>query len=119
MYRSWLPESNKETLLLVAISRFIEFQALSTASGSFDASFQVLSRLDDEYGTKKVYEWLVKSGVSTHVYGIRDRPAVVDDLDLEAVALVAEETGPNVWGGLWIYDPERINRVQQYVRNRF
>lgn len=140
------PESNKEKLLLVVISRFIEFQALSAGQGAFDVSFQLLSRLDDEYGTCRVYEWLAESGVDTHVYGIRNGPTVVDDLDLtvhanddpelrrlwfvvytpptsmpdtEPVALVAKETGPNVWGGVWTYDPERVDRLQQYVRERF
>lgn len=140
------PASNKEKLLLVVISRFIEFEALSVGSGEFDASFQVLSRLDDEYGTRQVYEWLAESGVSTHVYGVRDDPTAVDDLDVtvhasddselrrlwfvvytppeptvdaEPVALIAEETEPNVWRGLWTYDPERVGRVQRYVREQF
>ena len=140
------PESNKEKLLLVVISRFIEFQALSAGRGAFDASFQFLSRLDDEYGTRRVYEWLAESGVDTHVYGVRDGPTVVDDLDLtvhanddpelrrlwfvvyappasmpdtQSVALIAEETGPNRWRGLWTYDPECVDRVQRYVRKSF
>ena len=140
------PASNKEKLLLVVISRFIEFQALSAGRGEFDASFQLLSRLDDEYGTRRVYEWLAESDVSTHVYGVRDDPTAVDDLDVavhanddpelrrlwfvvytppepmaeaEPVALIAEETGPNVWRGLWTYDAARVDRVQQYVRTTF
>jgi len=140
------PASNKEKLLLVVISRFIEFQALSVGSGEFDASFQLLSRLDDEYGTRRVYEWLAESDVSTHVYGVRDDPTAVENLDLtvhanrdpelrrlwfvvytppesvtdtKPVALIAEETGPNVWRGLWTYDAERVERVQQYVREKF
>ena len=140
------PASNKEKLLLVVISRFIEFQALSVGRGEFDASFQLLSRLDDEYGTRRVYEWLAESDVSTHVYGVRDGPTVVDELDLtvhanddpelrrlwfvvytppesmaetEPIALIAKETGPNVWRGLWTYDADRVQRVQRYVRDRF
>jgi len=140
------PESNKEKLLLVVISRFIEFQALSAGRGEFDASFQLLSRLDDEYGTRRVYEWLAESGVSTHVYGVRDDPTVVENLDVtvhanddpelrrlwfvaysppdsvdetDPVALIAEETGRNVWRGLWTYDADRVDRVQQYVRENF
>lgn len=139
------PASNKEKLLLVVISRFIEFQALSEGVGGFDASFQLLSRLDDEYGTKRVYEWLADSEVDTHVYGHRDEPTVVDDLDVtvhandspelrrlwfvvfvppadstaDHIALVAEETGPNVWRGLWTYDPDRVRRIQSYVRGTF
>jgi len=139
------PDSNKEKLLLVVISRFIEFQALSEGAGEFDASFQLLSRLDDEYGTKRVYEWLADSDVETHVYGLRDDPTVVDTLGVtvhandsaelrrlwfvvfvppadspaDHIALVAEETGPNVWRGLWTYDPDLVRRIQTYVREQF
>lgn len=74
------PQSNKEKLLLVLISRFIEYRALESEAGTFHATFQRLSRLDDEYGTRQIYEWLGTSGVETHVYGIRDDPTVVEDL---------------------------------------
>jgi len=139
------PASNKEKLLLVVISRFIEFEALSAGHGEFDASFQLLSRIDDEHGTRRVYDWLADSDVSAHVYGVQDGSTVVDELDLTVhanddpelrrlwfvvykppagidarhIALVAKETGPNVWRGLWTYDPERVNRVHRYVRANF
>ena len=138
------PASNKEKLLLVVISRFIEFQALSVGAGTFDASFQFLSRLDDEHGTRQVYEWLADSPVDAHVYGVADDPSVAETLDLtvhananpelrrlwfvvfrppeptgDHVALIAEETGPNVWRGLWTYDADRVRRVQSYVRSTF
>ena len=140
------PASNKEKLLLVIISRCIEFEALSAGRGEFRVSFQLLSRLDDEHGTRTVYEWLAESDVSTHVYGVRDGPTVADELDLtvhanddpelrrlwfvvytppeslpsaEPIALIATETGPNVWRGLWTYDAGRVDRVQQYVRKTF
>lgn len=76
------PESNKEKLLLVLISRFIEFRALESAGGAFHATFQRLSRLDDEYGTQQIYKRLGESDVETHVYGIRDDPAVIEDIDV-------------------------------------
>lgn len=143
------PASNKEKLLLILISRFIEFKALSHGSGDFDASFQYLSRLDDELGTQQVYEWLGESGVETHVYGIRDDSSVVDELEtvvhangdpelrrlwfvvfqppmspqsdssVEPIALIAEETGANVWRGMWTHDPERVQQIQTYVRRNF
>jgi hypothetical protein len=76
------PVSNKEKLLLVVISRFIEQLALSTGGGTLHSTFQRLSRLDDEYGTRRMYEWLADSAVETHVYGVRDDPTAVADLDL-------------------------------------
>lgn len=76
------PASNKEKLLLIVISRFIEDRALACGSGEFHSTFQRLSRLDDEYGTRQMYKWLGDSGVETHVYGVRDDPDVVDGLDV-------------------------------------
>lgn len=76
------PASSKEKLLLVIISRFIEQLALAMGDGELHSTFQRLSRLDDEYGTRKMYEWLGASGTETHVYGVRDDPEVVTDLDV-------------------------------------
>jgi hypothetical protein len=141
------PDSNKEKLLLVLISRFIEYRALEAGSGEFHSTFQRLSRLDDEYGTKTVYEWLAESDVDTHVYGVRDDPSIADALGVTAhsgtheeyrrswvvvftpddeattddahAALVAVETESNVWRGMWTYDADRVGRVQSYVRQNF
>ncbi|WP_276258628.1 histidine kinase [Haloglomus litoreum] len=137
------PASNKEKLLLVLISRFIEGRALRAETGRFDVSFQRFSRLDDEYGTRKVYRWLGDSGVDTHVYGVRDEP-IDEDLAVTPhagtheeyrhswfvvfrppadedghVALVALETGDNVWRAMWTYDPDRVARIGAYVQRNF
>lgn len=151
------PESNKEKLLLIVISRFIEYRALACGNGEFHSTFQRLSRLDDEYGTRTMYDWLGDSDVETHVYGVRDDPQVVDDLDVtihagttheyrrswvvlftpdsdtgdasggditaadacNPVALVAVETGPNIWRSMWTYDRDRVEGVKAYVNDRF
>ncbi|QLD86168.1 histidine kinase [Natronomonas halophila] len=144
------PVSNKEKLLLVLISRFIENRALTRGDGELHSTFQRLSRLDDEYGTRSMYERLASSTVETHVYGIRDDPEMVDALamnvhsdrtdeyrrswvvafsaDGETVtkesgeghaALVAIETGPNVWRAMWTYDANRVDRIQAYLRQFF
>jgi len=135
------PESSKEKLLLVLISRFIEIRALETGAGELRSSFQYLSRLDDEYGTRTVYESLGETDVDVHLYGIRDGDDLVVD-GLEATvhageteeyrrswfvvftppagrdghaALVALETDANTWRGTWTYDSERVCRVREYV----
>ena len=138
------PMSNKEKLLLILISRFIEDQALACGSGEIHSTFQQLSRLDDEYGTKTMYEWLGNSEVNTHVYGVRDDPDAVDELevtvhdgttdeyrhswvvlfkpdtaDCQHVALVAIETAPNVWRSMWTYDPDRVERIHEYMLENF
>jgi len=66
------PESNKEKLLLIAISRHIERRAYRTGTGRLRSSFQRLSRLDDEQGTRAVYEQVADAGVQTHIYGVPD-----------------------------------------------
>ncbi len=146
---SGFPKSNKEKLVLIVISRFIEHQALTNGSGELHGTFQRLSRLDDEYGTRKMYETLGKSDVDTHVYGVNDDPDIVERLGVtvhdgaskeyrrswvvvftpdedsssnvesDHVALVAIEIGPNVWRSVWTYDVDRVERVQRYVRERF
>jgi hypothetical protein len=144
------PASNKEKLLLVLISRFIEHLALAVGRGELHTTFQRLSMLDDEYGTRTMYRLLSDSGVETHVYGVSDDPVVVADLDVivhtddtEAyrrswvvkfsadgvdppgdslpahAALVAFETKPNVYRGLWTYERDRVERIDAYVEREF
>jgi hypothetical protein len=135
------PASSKEKLLLVVISRFIESRALEAGDGELRASFQHLSRLDCEYGTRTVYESLGETEVDVHLYGVRDgEELAVDDLaatvhagdDQEYrrswfvvftppdgadghVALVAVEVDDNTWRARWTYEPERVHRVRRYV----
>ncbi|WP_200531511.1 hypothetical protein [Halorubrum sp. LN27] len=66
------PESNRQKLLLITISRFIERAAWMAGDGTLRSSFQRLSRLDDEVGTRRVYERVSSAGVDTHLYGIPD-----------------------------------------------
>ena len=73
------PESNKEKLLLILISRYIERVAYEQQGGTFRASFQRLSRMSDEIGTRKVYEQLADSETTVHVYGVPDQSPPVED----------------------------------------
>jgi len=66
------PESEYEKLLLIAISRYIERHAWQAGDGTLRTSFQRLSRIEDERGTREVYETLGDGGVQTHVYGMPD-----------------------------------------------
>jgi|AntRauTorcE11898_2_1112593.scaffolds.fasta_scaffold11104_3 hypothetical protein len=66
------PQSHKEKLLLIAISRHIERAAVEHDAGTHRASFQKLSRIVDEQGTQRVYRRLGESNVDTHVYGVDD-----------------------------------------------
>ncbi|OYR48770.1 hypothetical protein DJ73_18990 [Halorubrum sp. Ea1] len=66
------PESNRQKLLLITISRFIERAAWVAGDGTLRSSFQRLSRIEDEVGTREVYESVVDAGVDTHLYGVPD-----------------------------------------------
>ncbi|TKX47662.1 hypothetical protein EXE41_03660 [Halorubrum sp. SD690R] len=147
------PESNRQKLLLITISRFIERAAWAAGDGTLRSSFQRLSRIDDEVGTRNVYERVTETAVDTHLYGVPDRlPADLDAVihagndpdftdswfvvyrppegphsaasdpssDLKrgvegGVGLLAVETEPRVWRGLWTFDADRISRVNRYI----
>mgnify|MGYP006283614125 FL=1 len=135
------PESNKEKLLLIIISRVIERIAAETGGGTLRSSFQRLSRLDDEKGTYDVYDALSNSGVDVHLYGIGDanpaeslpatvhtgtsypyrrswfvvfRPPAGGDT-ADHAALLALEDEPNVWDGFWTFRPELVDRIERYI----
>lgn len=137
------PESDKEKLVLIAISRYIERRAWAAGSGRLRSSFQRLSRLNDERGTRAVYEKIAASGVQTHLYGIpdwtppvgfdvrthggydadyRDSWFVVytpdDDGAVETegpVALLALETEPRLWEGYWTFRPSLVSDIDGYI----
>lgn len=67
------PESNVEKLVLILVSRYIEHSAWIQQTGTLRTSFQRLSRLNDERGTREVYERLGQiQELDVHVYGIPD-----------------------------------------------
>lgn len=133
------PESNKEKLLLITISRYIERIAWDEGDGTLRASFQHLSRINDERGTRTVYEILARTDVDVHVYGIPDwTPPVGFDVTShgayteelrdtwfvvytppeeggEYAALVAIETSPREWEGFWTYRPELVKDINRYI----
>jgi hypothetical protein len=82
----------------------------------------------------------------TPSYGVNDAPDLVSDIGLTAhsgtqeeyrqswvvvftppqddttdghAALVAVETGPNLWRGMWTYDPAHVSRVNAYLTRFF
>lgn len=136
------PQSTKEKLLLIVMSRFIENRALTIGHGRLDVAFQELSRIQDEKGTETVYKRLAESDVDTHIYGLPDidydrdglhihtgtseeyqRSWFVvytpDEREAAAAALVAIETGPNIWDAMWTYEDEKVERIQQYIIENF
>ncbi|WP_435069629.1 DICT sensory domain-containing protein [Haloplanus sp. C73] len=130
------PQSNKEKLLLILLSRHIERRAYEAGEGRLRSTFQRLSRLEDEHGTRTVYERIAERPVDVHVYGVPDR--VPDRLDVtvhggtsdeyrnawcvvfrspgeSGAALLAYQYEPNHWRGFWTYDAETVARVDSYI----
>ncbi|GGM60131.1 hypothetical protein J2752_001749 [Halarchaeum rubridurum] len=64
------PQSDTEKLLLIVISRYIERVSWQADGGRHRASFQSLSRIRDERGTREVYGTLGDTGTDVHVYGV-------------------------------------------------
>lgn len=136
------PESNTEKLLLILISREIERRAYEAGEGTLRSSFQQLSRIKDERGTRRAYEKVSSTDVDVHVYGVPDwqpttemnvtmhggstpdfedswfviyRPPP-DRPDEHGAALLAVETGAAEWEGFWTYDKALIDDLTAYVR---
>lgn len=133
------PESNKEKLLLITISRYIERLALEHDGGKHRASFQHLSRIEDERGTRTVYDCLATTDTDVHVYGIPDwTPPPHFDVTIHGAwtkpfrdvwfvthvpaneqdrhaALVAIQTDPRTWEAFWTYDEDRVTAINRHI----
>ena len=133
------PESHSEKLLLILMSRYIERTAWEQQSGTLRASFQSLSRIDDEIGTHQVYRRLDDSPVDVHAYGAPGwEPSPQSTITIHAgyerdfleswfvvytppaggdehVALLALEEGPNEWTGFWTYRPSLVTDINEYI----
>lgn len=137
------PASSKEKLLLIVVSRVIERIAAEHGRGTLRASFQRLSRINDERGTRDVYAALADTDVDVHVYGVGDAaslsalPVTVHtgtsfpyrrswfvvftppaDVEGDRVALLALEDEPNVWDGFWTFRPALVDRIERYIADR-
>lgn len=133
------PESDREKLVLISISRLIERRAWVVGDGTLRASFQNLDRIQDELGTREVYEMLVGTDLDVHLYGTAESlppeslRGIVHAGDTEdfrrswfvvfdppdgtegSIALLAYEVEPRTWCGFWTYDPVRVQRIGRYV----
>ncbi|NHX36410.1 MULTISPECIES: DICT sensory domain-containing protein [Halolamina] len=142
------PQSHKEKLLLIAVSRHIERAAWQQDAGTHRASFQRLSRIVDEQGTHRVYEKLGASDVETHVYGVDDGgtdwatelgvsvhagdsadyrdswfvihrpPEAAGPAAPDPYALLAVQDETGVWDGFFTTDPDEALPVDDYVRRK-
>lgn len=135
--RTIIHESGAPEQTLVVVSRFIERRALGAGDGVLRSTFQRLSRLGRESGTRAVYQRLAQTDLSVHVYG-RDDWDVPETLTVEThtgypwcvvfrppadsdphAALLALETGSNEWVGTWTYDAGRVRRIERVLVEAF
>lgn len=137
------PESSKEKLLLIVVSRRIERLAHSAGRGTLRTSFQRLSRLEDERGTREAYDAVASTDVDVHIYGRPDwvpspnfrvtmhggykedfrnswfvlyNPPSGQAGELDAAVLVAVEREPGVWRAFWTYRRAVVEDVAAYIR---
>jgi len=138
------PESNKEKLLLIVVSRRIERLAESGERGTLRTSFQRLSRLEDERGTREAYDAVASTDVDVHIYGRPDwvpspnfpvtmhggykedfrnswfvlyNPPPEQVGELDSAVLVAVEREPGVWRAFWTYRRAVVEDVAAYIRH--
>jgi len=139
---SGFPESNTEKLVLTLVSRHIEQQAMTSETGILRSSFQRLSRLDDEQGTREVYNTLgQRPDLDVHVYGFPDwdppsemgvtaHPVRNEEIrktwfvvyTTEAGtdrAMLATKVGPNTWKGYWTLNSPEIQAIDSYITQTY
>ena len=134
--------TGKQKMLLIELSRYIESLGWQSDDNTLHAGFQYLSRINDERGTRRVYDRLADSDTDLHLYGLPDRvPELSEDptihteprdelreswfvvnTDCEADmkgALLAERTGPSQWRGSWTFDADHVEEISTYLQNRY
>jgi len=134
--------TGKRKMLLIELSRYIESLGWQSDDNTLHAGFQYLSRIDDERGTRRVYDRLADSDTDLHLYGLPDRvPELSEDptihteprdelreswfvvntdctADMKGV-LLAERTGPSQWRGYWSFGADHVDEISAYLRKRY
>jgi DICT domain-containing protein len=137
-----VPGDRENKFVLTQVSRHVEAMSYATGGGQLHSSFQRLSRLTGERGTRRVYQELGERGIDAHVYGVpddlpRELPVtshtdrgeeirrswfVAHDgggNDEWKAALVAQEGGPNTYRGFWTFDAATVDEIVAYVTERY
>lgn len=134
------PEGDGGSLLLTAISRYIEAIALESGSGTLRSGFQKLSRLRDDWGTREVYRTVSDSEVGAHIYGVPDWIPPADagvtvhagytldfrkhwfvafdppsDASVPSIALLVRSLESDDWYGAFSRDDRLVSSLLEYL----
>ena len=136
------PKAYNQKLILILISRYIE-QLSYNNGGIHHATFQKISRLNDERGTKQVYNELADKMNELHLYGQLDKKPVELNNNINfhfgssklykyswivihlskdsAAALVAieNENKYNEWKGIWTFDRDKVIKLNNAMEDSF
>jgi DICT domain-containing protein len=130
---------------LVGVSRMIEERARRVGRGELHTGFQSLARLDDERGTRRMYDALAATDVDVHLYGVDDggaADALADQFTVHpaeaaelaeswfvvfdgggvtdaAVSLLTEERDPGRYHGFWSRDVDLTGRIVRYLETTY
>lgn len=135
------PKSYNEKLILIAISRYIE-QLSYKHGGIHHATFQNISRINDEKGTKQVYEELNEKVDELHIYGILDKKPDLDFIPTyhfgssnvykyswivihlsenysAALAAIEDKNKSNEWDAIWTFNREKVIKLENKMKEYF
>ena len=142
VHRKEYTVQNGGKLQMVRIGRLIETRALERGAGTLHTGFQRLDRVQDELGTRDLYEGLAGTDVDIHLYG---EPGAVPNAeqytlhtapdgelaeawfvvydgageDARKAALATRETEPERYTGFWTYQPAIVDSIASYLERRY
>jgi len=136
------PKAYNEKLILISISRFIEKLSYEYG-GIHHSTFQKISRINDERGTKEIYELLSKKTDELHIYGQPDAEIDINsknttlhlgstkiykklwivihlsDNNAAALAALEKDNKYNEWNAIWTFDREKVVNLENKMSDYF
>jgi len=136
------PKKYNEKLILILISRYIE-KLSYTHGGVHHSTFQKISRINDEKGTKEVYDKLSNNVDKLHIYGQLDTEPELNGENIifnfgssdtykyswvvihlsknysAALTAIKKPNKFNEWNAIWTFDREKVIRLENEMDNYF
>lgn len=134
------PYNNYKKLMLILVSRYIENLSFQHG-GQHYASFQEISRINDENGTLDIYNTLDSCVDKMNLYGVPDKMpplhfentnihlgteetyqkmwTVIHISEQEKAALLAVDKGKNEWKSIWTFDDQKVHQIRNNIVRKF